>query len=134
MARRTSPTTTPTSAVFSSPEDLHSVTSSSQALKNDTKSSELSLSVDPILFTDPSFKLDICNFFGVTGHRNSDDIRYMGAYTAMVCDRSELAPTYNAKDDDLHVWKKRIESDSKVKDNNILGEGEGYGDKSQVKA
>lgn len=70
-----------------------------------TITNALKNAVDPRCFTDETFRRDIDNFFfpADTNH------------TAPVQDDSELAPPYFARDNDLAVWKKRVEDGGEVK-------------------
>jgi hypothetical protein len=72
-----------------------------------------------ILFRNPAFKRDVQDFFGNTSHgkgtQNTD--KHITGYF----DDADVAPVYKAEDDDLAVWKERIEAGTEVKDNGEAG-------------
>ena len=80
----------------------------------------------PVLFTDPEFQRDVLEFFtqtnySVNGQYATQGVRgqpseYLGC--------TELTPTYRAGDDDLKVWKKRMEDEGKASESHMRGEGD----------
>jgi hypothetical protein len=67
-----------------------------------------------ILFRDPAFKRDVQDFFGINSHSNGT--QNIGGQSTNYYGLADVAPVYKAKDDDLAVWKKRIEAGVEVKD------------------
>ncbi|KAF2849005.1 hypothetical protein T440DRAFT_534525 [Plenodomus tracheiphilus IPT5] len=71
---------------------------------------------DPRFFTDDAFKRDIHHHFYANDTNNTNRIKPdQRKNIAHVRDGSLRAPPYFAKDDDLKVWKKRIEDGGEVK-------------------
>jgi hypothetical protein len=81
------------------------------------KPSGLANGVGAVFFCEPNFKRNIQELFSVISHSGSR--QNTSEHTTVYCDCTETASAYNAKDDDLAVWKKRIETDTRVKDSDV---------------
>jgi hypothetical protein len=66
-----------------------------------------------VFFRDPAFQRDVQEFFGVTSH--GEDTRNTDRRITGYFDNTDVAPVYKAKDDDLAIWKKRIEAGNGMK-------------------
>lgn len=88
------------------------------------------MNADAVFFTDTTFKRDVRDFFGFTvydhnDHNNHNNSSYNNPKrikrvpTLKSIPDYSAAPVYKAADDDLAVWKKRIEAEDRMKSNNI---------------
>ncbi|CAE7194240.1 hypothetical protein P3342_009604 [Pyrenophora teres f. teres] len=85
---------------------------------------------EAVLFSDPIFKLDVQNFFGFTNSSNNNNNMNNGAQINRTRSQRALAeprsaPPYRAADDDLAVWRKRLEVEHGVKDDQAQGDTKG---------
>ncbi|EDU46742.1 hypothetical protein PtrSN002B_002800 [Pyrenophora tritici-repentis] len=79
---------------------------------------------DHVFFSDPVFKLDVQNFFGVSSPSNNiiyDGTQFRRTQSQRVLAQPRSAPPYKAADDDLAVWKKRLEVEHGVKGSQAQG-------------
>jgi hypothetical protein len=74
------------------------------------------------VFRDPAFQRDVQDFFDTTSHSKGTQVP--GEQATEYYDIADVAPVYKAKDDDLAVWKKRLETGAEVKDSDAQGEAE----------
>ncbi|KAF1849703.1 uncharacterized protein K460DRAFT_349865 [Cucurbitaria berberidis CBS 394.84] len=106
----------PSSATSSSQPRMSNIAFMGSRQAVNAKPSALNNGVDPIFFTDPAFKRDVQDFFGISTQRSGTR-----DHTTRHYNQNELVLPYNAKEDDLNVWKKRVEAGYEVKDKDAEG-------------
>ena len=106
---------TPTSATFSKPPTPNVAFYGEKRSHHKKQSFHPSNGADQVFFRDPAFKRDVQDFFGITSHGKGT--QNIGGNIMKYYGIADIAPVYKAKDDDLAVWKKRIEAGAEVKDN-----------------